>query len=327
MKATEVAQVLDRALSMDALSEEYAPGLLGEDGDVRTVNLFGPGDSVMPRSDVFTVALEEDVAAARGLAKHWKAPFYAPGLAPSSRAMHLRALLSDAGYTHPATFLPRDLGEWTKLVTYVPETHLEAVASSLSGAGAGRFERYDGCSFRLRGVGAFRPLEHAVPFAGEVGKAERMDEWRLEVTLPARRTGEALAALRDSHPYDEPAFDLYPLISLPLVCGVGLTVELKEGAQVDLCRRVMAAGADENALLASLDGSESLTLVHAPFGEMLPPAMEGEARWIGGKGESGDARTAFVGRAFQRLLAAHIRAALSDRVAAGELKEVGGHGF
>lgn len=327
MKAVEVAEILDRALSLDALSEEYAPGLLGDDGDVTTVHLFGPGDSVMPRPDVFTVAFEEDVTAARGLAKHWKAPFYAPGLAPSSRAMHLRAVLSAAGYEHPHTFLPRDLGEWTKLVTYVPEPQLEAVAAALAAAGAGRFERYDGCSFRIRGMGAFRGLENSKPAVGKPGSPERIEEWRLEVTVPARRTAGVLEALRGSHPYEEPAFDLYPLISLPLVCGVGLTVQLEDGVQVDLCRAIMSAGAEENALLASLEGARRLTLVHAAFGEMLAPAVDGEARWIGGKGDHSDVRTVHVGRAFQRLLGEHIRASLAGPVASGQLREVAGHGF
>jgi hypothetical protein len=326
MNASDLARILDRELSLQALSEEHAPGLLGSDVEIHSVRIFGSGDSVLPRPDVFTIALEDDVAAARGLARHWSGPFYAPGLAPSTRAMHLRKLLASAGYVRPRVYLPRDLGEWVKLVTYVPESHGDALVEALAASGAGAFDRYDGCSFRVKGIGAFRPLPGAAPFLGEVGKPQRVDEWRIECTVAVRSVNDALGALYEKHPYEEPAWDLYPLVSNPLPCGVGLTVDLADGQVALLVAALKKWGADENALHFSLEGDAAeLTLIHAPFGEMLPPADEGEARWVGGKGDSTQAREVHVDRAFQRVLDAHIREILAPLVAAGQLREVVGH--
>ena len=47
---------------------------------------------------------------------------------------------------------------------------------------------------------------------GEKGREERVPELRLETVFPEDRQREVIAALRLAHPYEEPAFDVYPLL-------------------------------------------------------------------------------------------------------------------
>ena len=99
-----------------------------------------------------------------------------------------------------------------KLVVYVPPGALEAVRDAIFAAGAGRIGAYERCSWSTRGVGTFRPLPGADPTVGAVGFDERVDEIRLETVFPEERQADVIAAVRGSHPYEEPAFDIYPLL-------------------------------------------------------------------------------------------------------------------
>ncbi len=95
-----------------------------------------------------------------------------------------------------------------KLVIYIPDSHLEAVKSAVFAAGAGRIGNYDCCSWQTPGKGQFRPLDGSIPFLGEEGKVETVDEWRVEMVVPDEQLKLVLAALRLAHPYEEPAFDV-----------------------------------------------------------------------------------------------------------------------
>lgn len=98
-----------------------------------------------------------------------------------------------------------------KLVVFVPEEALEAVRSALFEAGAGRIGDYKRCSWYTLGTGTFVGGEESAPVVGERGREERVAEYRLETVYPAEREDEVVRALREAHPYEEPAFDLYPL--------------------------------------------------------------------------------------------------------------------
>jgi hypothetical protein len=99
-----------------------------------------------------------------------------------------------------------------KLVVFVPPDSLEAVRDALFGAGAGRIGAYERCSWYTEGTGTFFGGEEADPTIGERGRDERVPELRLETVYPVDREDEVVRALRDAHPYEEPAFDLYPLL-------------------------------------------------------------------------------------------------------------------
>ncbi len=102
-----------------------------------------------------------------------------------------------------------------KLVVFVPEEALDAVRSALFAAGAGRIGDYERCSWYTHGTGTFLGGEGTSPALGEAGREERVGEVRLETVYPVAREAEVVRALREAHPYEEPAFDLYPLVEPP----------------------------------------------------------------------------------------------------------------
>ena len=99
-----------------------------------------------------------------------------------------------------------------KLVVFVPPEALDATRDAVFAAGAGRIGDYDRCSWYAAGTGTFRALPGANPSVGEVGEEEHVPELRLEMVFPEDRHDEVVAALRQAHPYEEPAFDVYPLL-------------------------------------------------------------------------------------------------------------------
>jgi hypothetical protein len=99
-----------------------------------------------------------------------------------------------------------------KVVVFVPPEALDAVRDALFAAGAGRIGDYERCSWYAEGTGTFVGGEGSEPTVGEKGREERVQELRLETVYPEERETEVVAALRAAHPYEEPAFDLYPLL-------------------------------------------------------------------------------------------------------------------
>ncbi len=99
-----------------------------------------------------------------------------------------------------------------KLVVFVPPEALDAVREALFAAGAGRIGAYGRCSFYTEGTGTFLGGEGTAPAVGRTGVEERVPELRLETVYPEERHDEVVAALRGAHPYEEPAFDVYPLL-------------------------------------------------------------------------------------------------------------------
>ena len=97
----------------------------------------------------------------------------------------------------------------------MPREALDHVRSALFAAGAGRIGAYERCSWYTQGTGTFLGGEGASPTVGERGREERVQELRLETVYPVEREAEVVRALREAHPYEEPAFDLYPLVRPP----------------------------------------------------------------------------------------------------------------
>jgi hypothetical protein len=99
-----------------------------------------------------------------------------------------------------------------KIVVFVPREALDKVRAALFEAGAGRIGDYEHCSWYAAGTGTFLPTEGASPTIGQRGREQRVSELRLETVFPEELQDEVVAALRDAHPYEEPAFDIYPLL-------------------------------------------------------------------------------------------------------------------
>jgi hypothetical protein len=104
------------------------------------------------------------------------------------------------------------VSERCKLVWFVPEEALDATREAVFAAGAGRIGEYERCSWYAAGTGTFFGGDETSPALGERGREERVPELRVETVVPADRVGEAVAALRTAHPYEEPAFDVYPVV-------------------------------------------------------------------------------------------------------------------
>ena len=100
-----------------------------------------------------------------------------------------------------------------KLVWFVPEEALDATREAVFGAGGGVIGDYERCSWYAAGTGTFLAREGARPAVGGVGEEERVAEYRVEVVVPEESLAAAVEALRIAHPYEEVAFDLYPLLA------------------------------------------------------------------------------------------------------------------
>ncbi len=101
-----------------------------------------------------------------------------------------------------------------KLVWFVPEEALDPTREAVFAAGAGRIGDYERCSWYTAGTGTFQGGEGTDPAIGEPGREERMPELRVETVVPAGQAAEVVAALLGAHPYEEVAYELYPLVDL-----------------------------------------------------------------------------------------------------------------
>lgn len=101
-----------------------------------------------------------------------------------------------------------------KLVFFVPESHLEQVKTAVFSAGAGRVGNYDQCCWQVPGIGQFRPLAGSNPYVGSNDQLETLIEYRVEMVCADELIQTAVAALRTAHPYEEPAFDVWPLVDV-----------------------------------------------------------------------------------------------------------------
>ena len=99
-----------------------------------------------------------------------------------------------------------------KLVWFVPSEALETTRAAVFEAGAGRIGGYERCSWYTAGTGTFIGGEGTDPAVGESGREEHVPELRVETVVPAERLDEVVMALRLAHPYEEPAYDVYPLV-------------------------------------------------------------------------------------------------------------------
>jgi len=104
---------------------------------------------------------------------------------------------------------------YVKIAVFTPLSHAKAVRKVLADAGAGHIGNYDSCCFSTFGTGRFRPLKGAKPFVGKEGELEEVEEERIEVICEYKELKFILHKLREVHPYEEPAIDVYPLMNKP----------------------------------------------------------------------------------------------------------------
>ncbi len=127
-----------------------------------------------------------------------------------------------------------------KLVCFIPQENADALRLALGKAGAGRIGDYFECAFSSPGQGSFRPGDGANPYIGEVGKTQHVAELRVEMVCSRRQLPALTQALEAAHPYEEPAWEVYPLAPRPKPgSGMGRLVELRRPATLaELVSRV-----------------------------------------------------------------------------------------
>lgn len=115
-----------------------------------------------------------------------------------------------------------------KIVVFVPHTHVDKVRSAMFEAGAGKIGAYDSCSFNLEGSGTFRGSEGSDPYVGRAGELHQESETRVETIVPAHLVKKVIRAMEKRHPYEEVAYDIYPLENAFNQVGMGMLGELED---------------------------------------------------------------------------------------------------
>jgi dinuclear metal center YbgI/SA1388 family protein len=113
-----------------------------------------------------------------------------------------------------------------KLVIFVPKQYQREVLTSLFASGAGQIGNYDCCSFKSAGTGTFMPRKGAKPFLGKLDELNEVDETRIETIVTRKDLPKILESVKKSHPYETPAYDIYPLVT-PESMGLGRVGDLE----------------------------------------------------------------------------------------------------
>lgn len=144
-----------------------------------------------------------------------------------------------------------------KVISFMPESALDAARTAMAAAGAGRIGDYETCSFELRGHGTFRGGDGTNPVVGARGALERVDEVRLEMVCGSHDLAATLAALRDAHPYEEPPIEVHALQPRPsATTGGGRLIELDAPVtRAALCDRVKAVLGAKHLKVGWADGA------------------------------------------------------------------------
>ena len=98
-----------------------------------------------------------------------------------------------------------------KLAFFVPASHVATVKTAVFAAGGGRIGHYDHCAWQVLGQGQFRALDASQPFIGHVGQVEVVEEWKVELVGADELIVAVVAALKLSHPYETPAYEVWQL--------------------------------------------------------------------------------------------------------------------
>ena len=152
-------------------------------------------------------------------------------------------LLSDALGVEQKDHLVKTYEETLyKLVVYVPKSHAEDVRIALGDNGFGHIGDYSHCSFNTEGTGTFMPLEGTNPFIGEKAKIAYVEEEKIETVVKETDVQKAISVVKEHHPYEEVAYDLYQLAQKGMSYGLGVVGRLKEKMTLDaLCSKVKQA--------------------------------------------------------------------------------------
>ncbi len=137
-----------------------------------------------------------------------------------------KMICNKLGIKNPVILKPRE-DSLRKLVTFCPNAHAEGLREALFRAGAGNVGNYSECSYNVNGTGTFNASEGTNPFVGLPGKQHHESEIRIETIYPVYLEQKILSALIETHPYEEVAYDLYPLNNSHYQVGSGMIGNLE----------------------------------------------------------------------------------------------------
>ncbi|WP_045517681.1 Nif3-like dinuclear metal center hexameric protein [Neobacillus niacini] len=151
-------------------------------------------------------------------------------------------LLAEAlGLENSEVLVPTHETKLKKLVVFTPTSHAEEIRKVLGGIGAGFIGNYSHCSFSADGTGRFLPGENTNPYIGAQGQLEQVDEVRIETIVPENLLKRAVNAVVKAHPYEEVAYDVYPVENKGEVLGLGRIGTVKEMTLGEFVERVKEA--------------------------------------------------------------------------------------
>jgi len=147
-------------------------------------------------------------------------------------------LCNKLGLINCKPLLPKE-NHLRKLVTFVPQNHIEKVREAIFVAGAGQIGNYDNCSFNAEGIGTFRAGKNTNPFVGEKNKLHKEPEIRFETVFPYYLERRIINVLIQTHPYEEVAYDIYTLNNKFEKTGAGMIGELEnEISEIDFLKKI-----------------------------------------------------------------------------------------
>lgn len=129
-------------------------------------------------------------------------------------------------------FLLNHLSNLKKLIVFAPVDSVDKVANAMYDVGAGIIGEYTNCSFRTTGIGTFKGSEKSNPAIGEKNKLEKVNEVKIEVLINDFNLSKVIAAMKNAHPYEEVAYDIYPLQNENKNYGMGVIGELEKKLSV-----------------------------------------------------------------------------------------------
>ncbi|MBA7696441.1 GTP cyclohydrolase 1 type 2 [subsurface metagenome] len=118
-----------------------------------------------------------------------------------------------------------------KFAVYVPIQHADRVSKAIFKAGAGKIGKYTETSFNITGEGTFKPMEGTNPFIGKIGEREKVEEIKIETVVAERNLDSVVQTMKDNHPYEEPAYDIYELKTKPSY-GIGIFGEIDKELEI-----------------------------------------------------------------------------------------------
>ncbi len=177
-----------------------------------------------------------------------------------------------------------------KLSVYVPVVQADAVREALFVAGCGNIGNYSSCSYNVDGYGTFKAGDGCNPFCGEVGEMHNENEVRIDTVMPAYLKNKVVAALLKAHPYEEPAYDIYPLKNSWESVGLGVIGDLpQECDEVDFLNEIkgkFAVGCVRHTSLiggkvkrVALCGGSGVSFADAAISAGAQVYITGEARY------------------------------------------------